>query len=87
MRIVYIFPHFARLAGTERILIDKMNYLAESFDYDVIALTYEQDQEPFAYDMSERVTHVDLAVPLWRIYKYKNTKESRICYTWHPIHI
>ena len=74
MRIVYVFPHFARLAGTERILIDKMNYLAEHFDYDVVALTYEQDQAPIAYHLSERVTHVDLAVPLWRIYKYNRFK-------------
>lgn len=74
MRIVYVFPQLARLAGTERILIDKMNYLADHFGYDVFALTYEQGQAPMAYKMSEKVTHVDLAVPLWKTYRFSRFK-------------
>lgn len=74
MRIVYVFPQLARLAGTERIFIDKMNYLADHFGYDVYALTYEQGQAPVAYKMSEKVTHVDLAIPLWKLYRYNRVK-------------
>ena len=45
MKIVYFFPQLARHAGTERILIDKMNYLANQYGYEVYALTYEQDSD------------------------------------------
>ena len=82
MRIVYVFPQLARLAGTERILIDKMNYLADHFGYDVFALTYEQNQAPIAYDMSEKVTHIDLEVPLWKIYKYNRFKRLLLYRKW-----
>ena len=40
MKIVYVYPQFAIPAGTERVLIDKMNYLAGK-DYDVLMLTNE----------------------------------------------
>lgn len=78
MKIVYFFPQLARHAGTERILIDKMNYLADHYGYEVYALTYEQGQLPLAYPLYEKVTHVDLCVPLWREYKYNYVKRKLI---------
>ena len=36
MKIVYVYPQLVHRAGTERILIDKMNYLAEKERYDII---------------------------------------------------
>lgn len=78
MKIVYFFPQLAKHAGTERILIDKMNYLAEHYGYEVYALTYEQGNFPLAYPLSDKVIHVDLCVPLWHVYKYNYVKRTFI---------
>ena len=39
MKIVYVYPHFVSQAGTQRVLIDKMNYLATVPGYEVYMVT------------------------------------------------
>lgn len=78
MKIVYFFPQLARHAGTERVLIDKMNHLADHYGYEVYALTYEQGHLPLAYSLSEKVIHVDLGVPLWLEFRYNYVKRRLI---------
>ena len=68
MRIAYIYPHFISLAGTERVLIDKMNYLATKADVDVMMVTYEQGSHPVAYPLSSKVRHIDLDVRFYSLY-------------------
>lgn len=70
MKIVYFYPQLAHRAGTERILIDKMNYLAEKERYDIIMLTYEQANHEIAYPLSPKVRHVDLNVCFYPLYQY-----------------
>ena len=70
MKIAYVYPEFARLAGTERVLIDKMNYLADQDDVEVMVVTYEQGSHPFAYPLSSKVKHVDLEVRFYQLYQY-----------------
>lgn len=70
MKIVYVYPKFTALAGTERVLIDKMNYLANQEDIEVIVITHEQGNHPFAYPLSSKVTHVDLNVRFLTLFKY-----------------
>jgi len=70
MKIVYVYPKFTALAGTERVLIDKMNYLAEHEDVEVVALTYEQGNRPFVYSLSPKVLHIDLDVSFDSLKKY-----------------
>lgn len=70
MKIVYVYPQFAHRAGTERILIDKMNYLAESGNHDIIMLTHEQGNHPIAYPLSSKVKHVDLDVRFFPLFRY-----------------
>lgn len=69
MKIVYLYPQFARTAGTERVLIDKMNYLAENYGYDVIMMTTEQGNHPLAFPLSDKVLHIDLSIRYCDIYK------------------
>jgi len=78
MKLVYFFPQLARHAGAERILIDKMNYLADQYGYEVYALTYEQGSFPLAYPLSEKVIHMDLCVPLWHLFRYNYVKRRII---------
>ena len=50
-------------------MIDKMNYLADHVGYDVMIVTYEQDNHPIIYPLSQKVTHVDLDVRYYELYK------------------
>lgn len=70
MKIAYIYPHFIHLAGTERVLIDKMNYLADKEGVDVMMVTYEQGSHPFAFPLSSRIKHVDLSVRFYSLFRY-----------------
>ena len=70
MKIVYVYPKFTALAGTERVLIDKMNYLANQEGVEVVVITHEQGNHPFAYPLSSKVTHVDLNVRFLTLYRY-----------------
>lgn len=60
MKLVYIFSSFAAKGGTERIFCDKMNWLAEVAGYEIVFVTYEQGNHPFAYPLSDKIRHVDL---------------------------
>ena len=70
MKIIYIYPVFIQLAGTERVFTDKMNFLAALPDYDVTLLTYEQGSHPFPFPLSSNVKHIDLDVRFFPLYKY-----------------
>ena len=70
MKIVYIYPIFIHLAGTERVFTDKMNYLADQMGYDVTLLTYEQGDHPFPFPLSSKVKHVDLNARFFTLYRY-----------------
>jgi glycosyltransferase involved in cell wall biosynthesis len=74
MKIVYVYPQFAHLAGTERVLIDKMNYLSSQDNMDIYVLTHEQGSHPFAYPLMPAVKHVDLDVRFYSLYQLSPIK-------------
>lgn len=62
MKIVYVFKSIAQLAGMERIITAKMNYLADALCYDIYIITYEQGEHPFSFPISDRIKHIDIDV-------------------------
>ena len=70
MKVVYFYPRFVSQAGTERILIEKANYLAEQYNYEIVLLTFQQGNHPFAFPLSDKVRKVDLDVPYDSMYRY-----------------
>ncbi len=72
MNIVYIYKSLAQKAGTERILIDKMNYLCK--DHQIYIITYEQGEHPISFPMEGRITHIDVNVRFFTRYKYNKLK-------------
>ncbi len=70
MKIVYVLDSLANKAGTERMISFKMNYLAEN-KYDVYLITASQGYHPFSFDLSSKITCIDLNINLHHIYKYK----------------
>ena len=53
------------LAGIERILTCKMNYLSEKPEYDVYLLTYEQPDQALSFQINERITYCPINAPLF----------------------
>ena len=48
MKIVYVYDSIARIGGMERILTDKMNYLAEIYGHKVYLITSSQGNHPLS---------------------------------------
>ena len=59
MKILYLLKSFAAKGGEERVMADKMNYLAEH-GYEIILVTSEQGMHELAYPLNTMIKHVDL---------------------------
>ncbi|MFT3795402.1 glycosyltransferase family 4 protein [Flavobacterium sp.] len=62
MKILYITEQVHLHGGAEKILIQKLNYWAEVFGYEVMLITSEQKGKPACYPISGKVKHVDLNI-------------------------
>ena len=69
MKIIYILKSFAQLAGVERVMADKINYLAEHNTH-ITLITYEQGNHPLAFTLSHSVKHIDLNTRFFTLSKY-----------------
>ncbi len=74
MKIFYVTDALAIWGGVERIIIDKANYLAEQYGYDVYILTANQGSHPIPYPLSPLVTHHDLSIRFHLQYQYKGVR-------------
>ena len=70
MTILYITDAFAVWGGMERVLADKMNYLAEQCDYNVCLVTINQGDHTIPFPLCSCVKHVDLGVRMHQQYAY-----------------
>lgn len=71
MRIVYVTDSFAICGGIERVLTDKMNYLAANYGYDVSLMTIYQGNHPFPFLLDDRIRFVDIDVRNHQQYEYR----------------
>lgn len=74
MRILYINDAWAIWGGLERVLIDKMNYLANEEGYEIFTITYDQGTNPIPFPLSSKVIYHDLNVLLYHYYRYHGLK-------------
>src|SRR5574344_718945 len=74
MTIVYFYRALAIKGGLEKILIDKMNYLSDYYDYNVYIITSDQGSHPLAYKLHPNVKHIDLNINFHNRFKYKLLK-------------
>lgn len=80
MTIIYIFHSLVVFGGVERIMVDKANYLSQNPEYNIYLFTFEQENLPLAYMLSDRVTHIDLGVPFYKQYQYGFAKRMLMQY-------
>ena len=81
MKIIYFYDTIARIGGTEKILVDKMNYLADVYNQEIYLITTSQGNHPIVFPLSKKVKHIDLSVRLHTMYQYSLLK--RIYMGWN----
>lgn len=62
MKLLYFIPALYNHGGMERVLTQKVNYLAEYMDYEIDVITTDQKNLPCAFSLSDKVRlfHLDL---------------------------
>ncbi len=80
MKIMYVNDALIIWGGLERILVDKMNSLAEVPDYKVFMVTSDQGTHPVPFSLSPRVNLFDLGILFQQQYRYNGLK--RLAYKW-----
>ena len=56
-------------AGVERLMSDKMNYMAEQGN-EITLVTYEQGDHPMAFPLNDNIQHIDLDTRFFSLKKY-----------------
>ena len=71
MKIIFITESLVLLGGTEKILTEKANYLAEHFGIDVTIITCTQpNHQQNAFPLYKTIKQINLCIPYYRQYKY-----------------
>ena len=73
MKILFILKAFASMAGVERVMSDKMNYLA-SVGHEVMLITYEQGNHPLIFELHPNIKHKDLDCRFFILHEMSFTK-------------
>ena len=81
MKIAYVYSTMAAAGGTERMITEKANYLAEQYGYDITIISCFQspDKENF-FNISPKVKQINLGISWNSQYKFKYPK--RIWIKW-----
>ena len=75
MKIAYIIQSLAFKGGTERVITEKMNYLADHYQYDITVITCNQPpNEPNYFRLSEKIRQINLDIHDYSVYNYKYPK-------------
>lgn len=69
MKIVFIIKSFATKAGVERLMSDKMNYMAEQ-GHEITLITYEQGTHPISFPLHPSISHIDINTRFFILKKY-----------------
>lgn len=71
MKIVYVIDSLASKGGAERVIINKMDYMVNHFNYDISIITCYQDKNtPNAYPIPNGIKQVCLGIPFYSQYNY-----------------
>lgn len=72
MRIIYVNDALAIWGGLERIIVEKVNYLADEYGFEMHLITVNQGSHPVPYPLSPKVCYHDLDIRFHQQYQYSN---------------
>ena len=71
MRVVFVLHSLANYAGIERVMSDKMNYMAQQ-GHQVTLVTYEQGLHPYSYALNDSIRCINFAdCCFFSLYRYR----------------
>ena len=73
-KLLYIINALAIHGGLERIIADKVNWLAEHSQYEVHLVTFDQGDHPLAYQLSPQVNYLDVGIMFHQQYRLSGVK-------------
>ena len=82
-KLLYLSNAIAIHGGLERILVDKVNWLADNTDFVIHLVTFDQGSHPDAYPLSPNVMHTDLDINFHQQYNFSGVR--RILFN-HQLH-
>lgn len=77
MTILFVTDSFAIWGGIERVLANKMNFLADVFGYDIHFVTASQGLHAMPYGLSAAIHHTDLNVRFHTQYRFSGIARLR----------
>jgi glycosyltransferase involved in cell wall biosynthesis len=63
MKLLYILGNIINKAGVERIMTQKINYLAKT-GYDISLLTTDQNNQPLSFPISKNIHYISINAPI-----------------------
>lgn len=75
MKILYVSDAIAIWGGLERVLVEKANYLADNYGYEIHLVTVNQGEHPIIYELSNHVHYKDLNIKFHSQYLYKGLRK------------
>lgn len=85
MRLLYVNNALAIHGGLERIITDKVNWLAANTDHEIYVVTFDQGNHPTAFPLHSLVRHTDLGVLFHQQYRYSGVKRWKCNYKLHRL--
>jgi len=70
MRIVYLYTALTTIGGADRVIINKANYFAEKFGYDVTIITDSQGSAPPIFPLSSKIHLINLNIMFGQQYEH-----------------
>jgi glycosyltransferase involved in cell wall biosynthesis len=64
MKILYVINKMEKLAGIERILSCKMNYLSEESTHQIYLVTYEQFNQALSFQLNDKIIYRPINAPI-----------------------
>ena len=83
IKLLYVENSLAIYGGVERVLVDKLNWLAEYGHCEVRLLTANQGKHPVVFSLNLNVKSFDVGIPLYQIYSYSWWKRYYLEYRLH----
>ena len=75
MKILYVIDAIAIWGGLERIVVEKVNYMADNFNYDMHIVTVNQGKHPIPYLLHPKVSYNDLEIKFHLQYVYRGLRK------------
>ena len=85
MKLLYVDNALAIHGGIERVLTDKLNWLAENGDCEVCLLTANRGNHPIVFPLSAKVEFHDLGIMFHQVYHYSGWKRYRLLMRLHRL--